>query len=47
MIDYKDAAFRKSIVKAVNDDKLIIFVGAGISRLCGLPSWGMRRQIIC
>lgn len=39
MIDYKDKEFRKSIVKAINNDKLIIFVGAGISRLCGLPSW--------
>ena len=39
MTDYKDEEFRKSIVKAVNNDKLIIFVGAGISRLCGLPSW--------
>lgn len=39
MTDYKDPEFRKSIVKAVNNDKLIIFVGAGISRLCGLPSW--------
>ena len=39
MIDYKDKEFRESIVKAINNDKLIIFVGAGISRLCGLPSW--------
>lgn len=39
MIDYNDKDFRNAIVKAVNDDKLIIFVGAGISRLCGLPSW--------
>ena len=39
MIDYTDKDFRSAIVKAVNDGKLIIFVGAGISRLCGLPSW--------
>ena len=39
MRDYKDDKFIKQIIKAVNERKLIIFVGAGVSRLCGLPSW--------
>ncbi len=39
MRDYRDDKFIKQIIKAVNERKLIIFVGAGVSRLCGLPSW--------
>lgn len=39
MRDYKDKIFRANIKKAADENKLIIFVGAGISRLCGLPSW--------
>lgn len=39
MITYEDKKFIDTIIEAVNNDKLVIFVGAGLSRLCGLPSW--------
>ena len=29
----------KHIVEAMNDDSLIIFVGAGVSANSGLPNW--------
>ncbi len=29
----------KNLVEAMNDDELIIFVGAGVSANSGLPSW--------
>lgn len=32
--------FVESIIKAANENKLVVFVGAGISKLCGLPLWG-------
>lgn len=38
MINYEDENFKNTIIEAVNQDKLVVFVGAGLSRLCGLPS---------
>ena len=39
MGNYKDKNFIDTIIKAVNEDRLVLFVGNGLSRLCGLPSW--------
>ena len=39
MKTYTDPDFKSKLISAVNDNRLIIFVGAGVSRLCGLPSW--------
>ena len=39
MLKYTDKQFLNQISKAVNADKLVLFVGAGISKLCGLPLW--------
>lgn len=39
MRDYKDKDFIDSIISAINEKKLILFIGAGFSRLCGLPLW--------
>lgn len=39
MRNYNDPIFQENIKNAVNEGKLIVFIGAGISRLCGLPSW--------
>ena len=29
----------EDILNAIDDERLILFIGAGFSRLCGLPSW--------
>lgn len=39
MINYENEDFKNTIIDAVNKEKLVIFVGAGLSRLCGFPSW--------
>ena len=40
MLNYKDNNFfLETIIDAVNNDKLILFIGSGISKLCGLPLW--------
>jgi len=36
----KNDKFIKQIIDAVSNNRLIIFAGAGISKLCGLPLWG-------
>ena len=37
--DVKTKEFVKIISEAANNNKLVVFLGAGISRLCGFPSW--------
>lgn len=32
-------SFLKYVIEAINNDKLIVFVGSGVSKLCGLPLW--------
>jgi hypothetical protein len=39
-MNYKDTGFKNSIIQAINNKKLVLFVGAGFSKLCGLPLWG-------
>ena len=39
MVDYKNEEFRNRILNAIKNKKLTIFVGAGFSKLCGLPLW--------
>lgn len=40
MLTYKDKdSFLNTIIDAINHDKLILFVGSGVSKLCGLPLW--------
>lgn len=47
MINYEDENFKNTIIDAVNQDKLVVFVGAGLSRLCGFPSWnGLANSLI-
>lgn len=36
---YTDESFLNTIISAVNEKKLILFIGAGFSKLCGLPLW--------
>ena len=36
---FDDPSFVNSIISAINEKKLILFVGAGFSKLCGLPLW--------
>lgn len=36
---YNDPDFVNSIISAINEKKLVLFVGAGFSKLCGLPLW--------
>lgn len=38
-MEYKDVVFQNSIIQAINTRKLVLFVGAGFSKLCGLPLW--------
>ena len=38
MIDYTES--RRLIKQAILDDKLVVFVGAGISANSGIPLWG-------
>ena len=38
-MEYKDADFAGSIIQAINNNKLVLFIGAGFSKLCGLPLW--------
>ena len=38
-MDYKDTDFTRSIIQAINNNKLVLFIGAGFSKLCGLPLW--------
>ena len=37
--NYKNRKFVEIISNAANNNKLVVFLGAGISRLCGFPSW--------
>ncbi|MBN2833438.1 MAG: SIR2 family protein [Candidatus Delongbacteria bacterium] len=37
---FDDPKFVNSIISAINEKKLVLFVGAGFSKLCGLPLWG-------
>lgn len=39
MRDYTDEQFKRAIFEAVKNNRLILFVGAGVSKLCGLPLW--------
>jgi hypothetical protein len=39
MNDYKHDNFIKAISNSINREKLILFLGAGFSKLCGLPLW--------
>jgi len=39
MRPYSDPDFVNSIISAINEKKLILFIGAGFSKLCGLPLW--------
>ena len=39
MLEYTDKQFLSQIARAVNNNKLVLFVGAGVSKLCGLPLW--------
>lgn len=39
MDSYKDKNFQQTIIDAINNNSLVLFVRAGVSRLCGLPSW--------
>ena len=40
MLDYKNQEhFLKPIIEAINKGQLILFVGSGVSKLCGLPLW--------
>jgi len=34
-----DSDFVNSIISAINERKLVIFIGAGFSKLCSLPLW--------
>ena len=34
-----EESFLKYVIDAINNDKLIVFVGSGVSKLCGLPLW--------
>lgn len=38
-MDFKDVEFQNSIIHGINNQKLVLFVGAGFSKLCGLPLW--------
>jgi NAD-dependent SIR2 family protein deacetylase len=40
MLDYKDTEkFLNTIIEAINKKQLVLFVGSGLSKLCGLPLW--------
>ena len=40
MLDYKDEThFLKPVIDAINKRRLVLFVGSGLSKLCGLPLW--------
>lgn len=39
MKSYKNDDFLDKILNAIKKQKLVLFVGAGISKLCGLPLW--------
>lgn len=39
MKNYEDNDFKDTIIEAANKNNLVVFVGAGLSRLCGFPSW--------
>lgn len=39
IIDYTNEDFIKALIDAVNEDNLILFIGSGISKLCGAPLW--------
>lgn len=40
MLDYKDETlFLKPVIDAINKGQLVLFVGSGLSKLCGLPLW--------
>ena len=40
MLNYKDKEeFLNPIISAINKGELILFVGSGLSKLCGLPLW--------
>jgi len=36
---YNDPDFVNSVISAINERKLVLFIGAGFSKLCGLPLW--------
>lgn len=36
---YNNEDFVEAIISAINEKKLILFIGAGFSKLCGLPLW--------
>lgn len=38
-IDYTDEEFLNAIAKASEEEKLIVFLGAGVSKLFGYPLW--------
>ena len=40
MITYTNEVFIKRIMNAINSNSLILFAGAGVSKLCDLPLWG-------
>lgn len=47
MLDYNDKEkFLRIIVEAINEQKLIIFVGSGVSKLCGFPLWGELARLL-
>ncbi len=37
---FTDKKFLDTIIDAVNNNKLVVFIGSGVSKLCGLPLWG-------
>jgi len=39
MINYTNEEFINRILNSIKHKKLTIFVGAGFSKLCGLPLW--------
>jgi|GEM_PF-5197300 len=39
MVDYRDPTFLNTLIQAVNEHRLVLFVGAGLSKLCGVPLW--------
>ncbi|CCZ84974.1 uncharacterized protein BN742_01340 [Firmicutes bacterium CAG:631] len=40
MLNYKDQKeFLNQVIEAINKGQLVLFVGSGLSKLCGLPLW--------